>query len=839
MSLDDLNDDIRDHLERETLDNIERGMIPEEARYAALRKFGNITRVKEDTRAVWNLVWLEQLQQDARYALRALRRDPVFAPIILLTLAFGIGMNTAVFSVINSVLLRPVAYPNPERLVWLAAYDPDLHHDMVASSDFVSWRHSAQSFSGMAAYSPQQAAVRAPEGPAQANGVVIAGDFWAITAPRPVLGRLFGPDEQNVMVLSWDFFEREFASNPAIVGTSVPVDGRPVAIVGVLPATSRFQFPMWWMPPAADPVQVYLPLSANAGFRGVSVVASLKKGVGIKQAFAEIDVIEQRLIKSPGRPQIPFLSTLRAEPLQEKLVGGVRRSLILLFGAGAFVLLIAAVNAANLLLARAATRKREIAIRAALGAGNLRVIRQLLVESVIVAILSGIAGVVIAQWALRTLIHLAPNAIPRLTETTIDARVLGFALAISILTAILFGIAPAISLAQAGLHNRLKDGTRIATGLRFRRFLVAGELALAIVLLTGAGLMLKSFWRMNARPPGFHPEQVMTFQIRLASAGYDAQPTQNAFIKELLQRLESMPGVRSAGTSTWLLLGGAHYPKDPPGADPRVIRMNASSPGYLKALGMRLVKGRWLTDSDPGTTVLVNESMARLAFEGDPIGQKITTTKPSSVVGIVADLNYTKLDADPAPEIFVPYPDFILIRSAGMVIASPHPGSLVPAIRRTVAEIDPNQVLYDMKTLDQTLAETIAPRRFNLFLLASFAAVALVLAIAGVYGVIAYSVAERTREIGVRIALGARTAQVVRMVVIDGMTVALAGIFLGTIAAWFLMRLLTSLLYAVHPDDPMTFSAVAAILAATALAACCGPALKAATIDPAVALRHD
>jgi putative ABC transport system permease protein len=344
---------------------------------------------------------------------------------------------------------------------------------------------------------------------------------------------------------------------------------------------------------------------------------------------------------------------------------------------------------------------------------------------------------------------------------------------------------------------------------------------------------------MHARPAGFAPEQILTFNLRLAAADYDTRPARIAYMNAVLQRLETIPGVRAAGTSTWLLYGDGHFPKDPPGAEPRVLRFNASSRGYFQALGMRLIKGRGLTDSDTGNVALVNESMARLAFEGDPIGKTIATNKPYTVVGIVADLKYTKLDADAVPEIFVPYREFLILGKADVAVASANSTLLVPTVRRTIAGIDPTQAMYNVKTLDQTLAETIAPRRFNLFLLASFAAVALVLAMAGIYGVIAYSVAERTREIGVRIALGAQTSQVVRMVVLDGMTAAIAGILLGTIAAWFLMRLLTSLLYAVHPDDPVTFSAVAAILAATALAACCGPALKAATIDPAVALRHD
>ena len=618
-----------------------------------------------------------------------------------------------------------------------------------------------------------------------------------------MLGRVFGPDEEGVMVLSWDFFQREFATNPAVVGTVVLVDGRPATIIGVLPKSFRFEFPMWWTPSRTDPIDVYIPLSKFdvEHARSVSVVGLTKPGVRIGNAFAEVEVLEKQITLHGPRWR-PFSSRLRAEQLQQKLVGSARSGLLVLLGAGVFVLLIAAANIANLLLARATTRKREIAIRAAVGAGRARVIRQLLVENIVIAILSG---------------------------------------AVSIGTAILFGTAPALSLARTGLFDRLRGGERVASRFRLRRLLVAAEIALAVVLLTGAGLMLRSFWRMNAHPDGFAPEKILTFNLRLTGARYEARSAQNEYVKTLIERLESIPGVRATGISAWWLFAGARFPNDSPEDEPRVIRINGCSPGYLKALGMRLVRGRWLTDSDQMGMVLINESMAREAFgTEDPIGKQIKIPTPATIVGVVADLKYSKLDADPAPELFTTYQDgFTLLRTVDMAVAGANLSGLADAIRKTVTEIDPQQAIFGVKTLDQALAESIAPRRFNLFLLASFAAVALILAVAGVYGVMAYSVAERTREIGVRVALGARSAQVVQMVVTDGMSVALAGILLGSIAAWFLTRLMKNLLYGVRADDPITFWSIAMLLAATAFAACCGPALKAATIDPAVALRHD
>jgi putative ABC transport system permease protein len=514
-----------------------------------------------------------------------------------------------------------------------------------------------------------------------------------------------------------------------------------------------------------------------------------------------------------------------------------------LLAAGAFVLLIAVLNIANVLLARATVRHREIAIRAAVGAGRARVIRQLLVESVVLALIGGGAALALARSALAILIRLSPNAAPRLREAGLDGYVLAFTLAVSIGAGILFGSGPALALWRTNLHDALKDGARTSAGpagLRLRALLVTGELALAIVLAIGAGLMLKSFWRMHAYPSGFAPESILTMQVRPAGPQYREEPAQQAYIRELLRRVESAPGVEAAGVSTWSLFEGVPFPSDTAPNQQHTIRLNAASTGYLKALGIRLLRGRWLSDTDSsGHAVLLNESMARQAFGAvDPIGRQIATPEPATVAGIVADLKYSQLDADPPAEIYVPYqqgPFFsgvsVAVRTAGDASA------IAPAIRKQISGIDPTQPLSKVKTLEQALADSIAPRRFNLFLLETFAAVALLLSLVGIYGVIAYGVAERTREIGVRMAMGAQRHEVVLMVVRDGMAMALAGMAAGLAGAWSLTHLMASLLYDVKANDPATFAAASVGLAVTALLACWIPALKAARVDAVVALR--
>jgi len=677
--------------------------------------------------------------------------------------------------------------------------------------------------------------------------LVIAGDFWTLTGARPALGRLFGQQEQDTVVLAWDLFAHEFAADPHVVGRSVAVDGRSVTITGVLARDFRFQFPMWWQSVEPRPVEAYFPLPAKdiAMGRIVNVVASLKPGVPAARALAELDVLE-KLAQEGRSPQFQGPATgLRIEPLTYKLTGAARPALFVLLAAAAFVLLIAVLNIANVLLARSTVRQREIAIRAAVGAGRARVIRQLLAESLVLALIGGAASLALARTALAILIRLSPNAIPRLQEAIIDGSVLAFTLAVSIGTGILFGTGPALALWRTNLHDALKDGARTsagAAGLRLRGLLVAGELALAIVLLIGAGLMLKSFWRMYAHPPGFAPESILTMKVQPEGPQYSEKPAHERYIRELLRRVESAPGVEAAGVSVWFLFEGVPFPSDTSPNQQHTIRLNATSPGYLKALGIRLLRGRWLSDTDSGgNAVLLNESMARQAFGAvDPLGRQISTPGPATVVGVVSDLKYSQLDADPPGEIYIPYQQLPFLAGTSVAVRTTGDASAIaPAIRKLISGIDPTQPVYGVKTLEQALSDSIAPRRFNLFLLGTFAATALLLALVGIYGVIAYSVAERTREIGVRMALGAQRREVVRMVVLEGMAMALSGLGAGLAGAWSLTHLMSGMLYDVKANDPATFAAVAAALAVTALLACCVPALKAAHVDPMVALRYE
>ena len=808
---DGLDDDIRDHIERETQDHIDRGMSPGDASLAALRKFGNVARVMEDTRDVWRRVWLDQLLQDLRYGLRFLRRNPRFAAIVTLTMALGIGVNTAIFSVVNTVLLRPVEYPDAARLVWIGAYDPNLRRDFVRNQDYFEWRRLAQSYSGMAAYGLQQPAIRTLRGSSQLTGIFVAGDFWRITAAKPAAGRLFTDAEQDCIVLTWHYFQREFSGDPSIVGRAITLNGHSATVTGVLPADFRFHLPMWWAAAQPEPVEAYLtlPRPGEGIAQSMQVVAALKPIATVQQAQSELSALSQHL----GRTD-----DLRVEPLANQLGGGSRKALLILMAAGACVLLIAIANVANLLLGRATLRHREVAIRAAVGAGRGRVLRQMLAESLLQAMAGGAAGLLLARGAIAVLAGISPYAVPRLAETAIDGRVLLFTLALSLAAGLAFGALPALSLRRGDLQEALKSGARSTSGggLRLRRLLVAAELALAIVLLTGAALMLKSFARMNAHSPGFDPDDVAVMKVRF-TAGRDG----DAFVRELLRRLDTLPGVRAAGVSCWI--------------QQRNQRVNAVSPGYLKALGMRLRKGRWLA-GDEARVALINESMARRTFGTlDAVARQVLLPRPYTVVGVVADVKYTRLDADPPPEAYIPIeraPDLY-----GLEIAAT-PKSILPALSREVRQLDPSLPVFDAKTLGDALSQSIAPRRFNLFLLGGFAAAALLLAVVGIYGVAAYSVTERTREIGMRMALGARRGQVAAMVLRDALPYTIAGIAAGLIATRALAALLASLLYEVQATDPATYAAVALILALVAVASCVGPAWKAASIDPLAALRQ-
>ncbi len=856
---DELDRDIREHLEMEIRDNLERGMSPEAARAAALRKFGNVARIKEDTRAVWGWMRLEQILQDIRYALRTLRKNPGFATVAIVTLALGIGMNTAVFSVVNAVLIKPLPYPDARRLVSLADYNERFKMEAVAGPDFVDWKSQAQSFEKMAAYGTGAGTIVIGGAADQALVTAVSEDFWSITGVQPSPGRRFTSGESGVVILGRGIFERRLGSDPDIIGKSVNLNGRAVTVVGVMPPTFRFQFP------SANPSVIGTPetdayepsdLTPATQVRGahmaiVNVVAKLKPGVSVEQARTELEGIQARIARSNTQYTYDGV-TLRVEPLQEKLVGDSRRALLILLAAVGFVLLIACANIANLLLARARVRQKEIAVRAALGAGRARLIWQALAEGVVLSLVGGAAGLALAHWGIALMVRVGPQAVPRLAETSMDGRVFAFTLAVSIAAGLLFALGPALAFAPTRLHSVLKEGGRGSAGsagANLRRLLVAGELALALVLLIGAGLMIKSFWRMNARPAGFHPESVLVMSYSLSGPNYRAMPEQLTYIERVLQRLETAPGVQSAGISKQTVRGLVQVegaPAYPPGQTPQTT-YSTRSMGYFRALGVGLLKGRWFTDEEPGDAVLVNQTFARVVFGADdPIGRRIRVPRSqgqpaaATIVGVVTDLKAAKLDADTEPEVYTPYRQSLFVRMADIFVkTSGDPSAMAPALRQLAAGVDPTQPVYHVQTLEQALADSISPRRFNLFLLGVFAAVALLLGAVGIYGVMSYMVTQRSQEIGVRIALGARPGEVLGMVVRQGMLVAAFGILCGVGAALALTRLMGSLLYEVTATDPLTFVVVCLALGLAALLACCVPAVQASRVDPIVALRYE
>ena len=853
----ELDRDIQEHIEMEVRDNMDRGMPAETARAAALRKFGNIARIKEDTRAVWGWTRMEQIEQDVRYALRMVHKNPGFAAVTIITLALGIGMNTAVFSVVNAVLLKPLPYPDANRLVWLADYNEHFKMEAVTGPDFLDWKDQAQSFEKMAGYGYSGGTIAISGNAEQAATAFVTDDFWTITGAHPSLGRAFLPNERGVVVLGRELWEHRLGADPNIIGKAVSLDGLSLTVVGVMPPGFRFQLPLPGLPTiGSGEVAAYVPndLTHANQVRGrnmaiVYVVGKLKAGVSVAQARAEMEAIQARIAREHMEGFYSML-VLRVQPLKERLVGNARRALLVLLAAVGFVLLIACANIANLLMARASSRHKEIAVRAALGAGRSRVVWQFLAEGVVLSLAGGVLGVVLARGGIALMLRLGGQSLPRLAETSLNLRVFAFTFALSVATGLLFAVGPAILFSHTRLHEVLKEGNRAAsgsTGSHLRRLLVSGELALAMILLIGAGLMVKSFWRMNARPAGFQPDRILVLSVSLSGPNYREMPQQLAYFERAVERLESTPGVQSAGIANSPVMGAADVEgrRYPPGQAPQTT-YHTRSAGSLRALGSNLIAGRWLTDSETTEVVLVNATFARVVFgTEDPLGKRIRIPRRqpapvATIVGVVEDLKTAKLDADPGLEVYVPYRQSPFMLAADLLVkTSGDPLPMAPSLRELVQSIDRTQPVHHVQTLEHLLADSISPRRFNLFLLGSFALVAMLLGSVGIYGVMAYMVMQRTQEIGVRIALGALPGEVLRMVVRQGMIVAGTGIVCGVGVSLALTRVMGSLLYDVKATDPLTFAAVCGVLGTTALLACCVPALRAARVDPIVALRYE
>jgi putative ABC transport system permease protein len=851
-----LDNEIRDHILRETEENIARGMAPNEAYAAARRVFGNAMLTKEAARTVWIPVWWDQLLQDTRYGLRLCVRAPGFSIVVVLTLALGIGLNTAVFSVVNAVLVRPVAYPHPERLVWVAPHDDGGQDDVVVSPDFVIWRDQATVFDSLAGFLTGAEPIDVGDEVVQARAAGVTDGFWDLTGASFALGGPPPLGEEGV-VLSHTFFERWFHGDTSVIGRSVMVSGRQNVITGLLPADFHPQLvsPPAFVATSAGDVDVYranvIRPSTGRDVQILNVMGRLKPGVSIERARAELESIRE--LRRPTSQRTGGLPHLHVVPYADKLVGDARRPLVILQAAVTLVLFIVCVNTASLLLVRGSARQREIAIRTAIGAGRARVLRQFFVESLLLGAIGCAAGLLAARGFIAMMLRRLPLAVPRLSETTIDARVLAFALGACVATTFVFGLVPAITMRKTNVYDTLKDGARSASSsvrsVHVRSALVVIEVALTVVLLVAAGLMVKSFWHMTAYPPGFAPDRVLTMRVQFSGPRYRDPQNQRAFIDELLRRAAAAPAVEAAGVGSngdaMMLLTIEGEASKPPDQKPRGV-LSSASEGYASALGLRVVKGRWLTDHEPTPVFVINETLARQAFPGaDPIGERIqlpfvdASASFGQVVGVVADLRYSGLGAATEPELFMDYAHARIAGTTVTIRTTTDPMSVAPALRTLLSSIDRTQPLFDLKPLDVVLADSIAPRRLNLLLLSTFALSALLLVIVGIYGVVAYAVAQRTQEIGVRIALGATRGQVVAMVVRQGMAITLGGITLGLAAALPSTQVMTALLYEVTPTDFATFAAAVATVGATAFAACCGPAVKASLIDPLVALRRE
>ena len=807
------------------------------------------------------------LWQDIRYGLRMLVKSPSLCIVATIALALGIGANTAIFSVVNAVLLRPLPFPNSDAL--MSVFETDSIRGGRGSysyPNFFDLRDQNHSFDHVAAYHDDDFTLTGQGQPVMLHGCVASADLFSVLGVNPMLGRTFATGEDKltdtgrVVVLSQRLFANQFNSDPGVVNQTITLNGHSFTIIGVMP--KGFEFPIQndpldlWTTIAGDSAGES-PITAQRGAHFLRVIGRLKPGVAKSQAQAEADTIGGRLAQ-----QYPDTNTnkgIRIEPTLEALVGDVRPALLILLGAVACVLLIACANVANLLLARAMTRHKEMAVRSALGASRLRVVRQLLTESVLLSFAGGVLGLALAVWWSDLLIALGKQDIPRAVQVGLDWRVLGFTLAVTLLTGFVFGLVPALQLSKTDLTDSLKEGRGAGAAARKNRIrgvLVIAELAIAVVLLVGAGLLIQSFWRLQHVNSGLQAHNVLTFNVALPEIRYSSEK-QARFYSDLTNRLRSLPGVQSVSATMPLPLSGDRFsisfqidgrpvaPKDQPSAD-----LFVTEPDFFRTMGIQFVKGRDFNERDDHNStqvVIVSESFARQFFPGeDPIGKRFQPglstwdhekSKMREIVGVVTDIRSRALNTEPKPVYYLPQSQVPFNELAVVVKTSSDPRSLITSATRDVQGMDAELPLFNVKTMDEYVSSSVAAPRFNTTLLSIFASVALVLTIIGLYGVMSYSVAQRTNEIGIRMALGAQTRDVLAMIVKDGVRIVAIGLLLGIGGALALTRVMASLLFGVTTRDPLTFVFIAAVLSLVAILACCIPALRAARVDPLEALR--
>ena len=806
---------------------------------------------------------MDHLRQDLLYALRRLVKAPAFTVVAVVTLALGIGANTAIFSVVNGVLLKPLPYPESERLVGVY-HTANGRRAVMSGPNFTDVARTATSFENAAAISTGRMILTGQGEPIRIPVANVSASLFNVLRVRPILGRTFNADENtpgrtSIVVLSYGLWQQRFGGDPDVVGRRIQLDGVSREVVGVMP--QGFSYPadrQAWLPVEYD--QNFVTRQRGAWY--LDVVARLKPGVTTQQSATEVETIGRNLARE--YPDADAEIGMTTYPLREAMVGDIRRAVFVLLGAVGFVLLIACANVANLLLARAAAREPEMAVRTALGAGRGRLVRQLLTESIILALVGAAFGLLLAVWGVEFLTSLKPQGIPRLDNIRIDGAVVLFTMAIAVVTGVLFGVAPAFT-ATRGLTASLKEGGRGAVtargGARLRGALVVAELALAVMLLAGAGLLMRSFIKLQAVDPGFRPEQALTFELTLPEARYKEDPQIISFFDRLLPRLRALPGVRAAAAVMGLPLSGMDFvisfevegrPPVPPSQRP-AMQVRVATPDYFSTIGIPLKRGRGFSDDDrQGTTpvVLITETAARMFFPNeDPIGKTIKLgwgrgggarrRAGGEVVGIVGDVKEAGLDEPNPPHIYMPLRQWPVGFMSIVVKTATAPPTLADAARTEVYAVDPNLPVSNVRTLDEIVARSISQPRFYMLLLAIFAGVALALAAIGIFGVLSYAVAQRTREIGIRMALGAQQHTVIGLVVREAMLLVAFGVASGTIAALVLSRTMTKMLFSVAPTDPATFAIVAAGLLAVALLASYLPARRATRVDPVVALRTE
>jgi putative ABC transport system permease protein len=864
----EFDDEIEMHLRLLAERYVRQGMTESEAARAARRKFGNVTLLKEDHREMRGIRFIEALVQDLKYGLRMLRKNPGFTFVAALTLALGIGANTAIFSVIEAVLLRPLPYHNSERLcmLWKSVPVRNIEWDWTSYPTIRDWQEQSRSFEGMAVILRPEASevtLQSDAGPEKIQGSKVSGNFFEMLGVKPLLGRAFSDDEarsgDDVVVLSYGFWQRRFGGDGAIIGRTLHLDNRSATVVGVMPPT--FQFP-------DKNAQLWLLLSGDhrwTRFQEIrladafSVLARLKQGVSIEEARAEMNAIAGRLAQQ--YPATDANLGIRVTPLFDQIAGAqLRRALWVLGGAVLCVLLIACSNIASLLVARGAARRKELAVRAALGAGRWRLLRQLATENILLSLLGGLVGVLFANWALRALLALVPEDLPRADGVAINGTALAFAFALCLLTGVVFGLLPAAQMTRGNLHATLNESGRSASAgagvRRARGLLVAAQFTLAIVLLTGAGLMIRSFLLLDAVKPGFDITHLLTMTVRLPDEWYTSEARMRAFFEEAIQKIEQLPGVHGAAVggavsdsfrervpNVSIVIEGRPATQDPERHD-----RNRVSNGYFRLMGISLRQGRLFSAEDhsgsPGVAV-ISETMARRFWPSEsPLGKRFKEVLPGAdsewltVIGVVGDV-VTNRDGTVYPTFYNTINQITGWDWRLVVRTETPPLELAAAVRRAVRSIDSTVPDFEITTVEQSLAKLDRPRKFQTQLIGAFAVTALLLSALGLYGLMSYLVAQRTKEIGIRVALGAQRRDVLKLVIGQGMVVALTGVSLGLAAALSATQLMKSLLFGVSATDPTTFALITLLLVGVALIASFIPARRATKVDPLQALRHE